>query len=207
MNERERHAPPDGGRSEKEKMLAGEIYNSMGHELTQDRIAARNLTRLLNDTRENEESQRESLLRRLFGSVGVRPVLQSPFFCDYGYNIHIGDRIEINFDCVFLDVCEIRFGHDCLVGPGVHIYTATHPVSVSERRKGNEFGKPVRIGNSVWLGGRSVILPGVSIGEGAIVGAGAVVTRDVPDNVIVAGNPARILRALTEEERRGAWAE
>ena len=204
MNERGMNPASGDGRTEKEKMLAGDFYDSMTPELHQDRVNARNLARLLNDTRENEEAQREALLRRLFGSVGARPVLQSPFFCDYGYNIHVGDRIEINFDCVFLDVCEIRFGDNCLVGPGVHIYTASHPVSVSGRARGVEFGKPVRIGNNVWLGGRAVILPGVTIGDGSIVGAGAVVTKDVPDNVIVAGNPARILRGLSEEERRGA---
>lgn len=202
MNERQTGSASGDGRSEKEKMLAGERYNSMTPELHQDRITARNLARLLNDTRENEEGQRETLLRRLFGSLGARPVLQSPFFCDYGYNIHAGDRIEINFDCVFLDVCEIRFGDNCLVGPGVHIYTATHPVSVGDRERGVEFGKPVRIGHNVWLGGRSVVLPGVTIGDGSIIGAGAVVTKDVPDSVIVAGNPARILRKLTEDERR-----
>lgn len=189
-------------RSEKEKMLAGELYDSKNPVLVQDRRNARHLTRLLNDTRDNEETQRESLLRRLFGSVGTRPVLQTPFYCDYGYNIHVGNRIEVNFGCVFLDVCEIRFGDDCLVGPGVHIYTATHPVSVGDRKRGIEFGMPVRIGNTVWLGGRAVVLPGVTIGDGAIVGACAVVTRDVPDNVIVAGTPAKILRELTEDERR-----
>lgn len=204
MDERHTDTPDAGGLSEKEKMLAGKIYNSMGPELTGERTAARVLTRQLNDTPESEDGRRESLLRKLFGSVGERPVLQSPFFCDYGYNIHAGDRIEINFDCVFLDVCEIRFGDDCLVGPGVHIYTASHPVSVRERAMGNEFGKPVRIGNNVWLGGRSVILPGVTIGDGSVVGAGAVVTKDVPENVIVTGNPARILRALSEEERHGS---
>lgn len=204
MEGRQPPASSDDSRSEKEKMLAGERYDCMAPPLIRERVNARALTRLLNDTRENEDAHRESLLRRLFGSVGVRPVLQPPFFCDYGYNIHVGDRIEINYACVFLDVCEIRFGDNCLVGPGVHIYTATHPASVGDRERGIEFGKPVRIGNTVWLGGKAVVLPGVSIGDGAIVGAGAVVTKDVPAHVIVAGNPAGILRALTEDERRGA---
>ena len=194
------HAPSGGLRTEKEKMLAGEYYDSQDHELVQAKNRARGLTRLFNDSLESEPGQRAVLLKRLFGSVGPTITIEPPFFCDYGFNIHVGDRFYANFDCVILDVCEVRIGEGCLLAPGVHIYTATHPVNAVERAEGKEYGRPVRIGDNVWLGGRSVIMPGVTISDNVIVGAGAVVTRDVPGNVIVAGNPAKILRGLTGEE-------
>ncbi len=132
----------------------------------------------------------------MFGSTGESIYLEPNLRCDYGYNIHVGENFYANFDCVFLDVCEIRIGDNCFIAPGVHIYTATHPLDPNERSSGVEYGKPVKIGNNVWIGGRAVINPGVTIGDNVVIASGAVVTKDVPDNVVVGGNPAKIIKPI-----------
>ncbi|WP_139364908.1 maltose acetyltransferase domain-containing protein [Sutcliffiella halmapala] len=183
-------------KTEKEKMLAGELYKAWDEELSKERIHARKLTRIFNESTETEEEKRSELLKRLFGSTGKTINIEPTFRCDYGYNIHVGENFFANFDCVILDVCKVEIGENCMLAPGVHIYTATHPVDPIERNKGPEYGKPVKIGNNVWLGGRAVISPGVTIGDNVVVAAGAVVTKDVPDNVIVGGNPARVIKEI-----------
>lgn len=182
--------------SEKEKMIRGEVYNSMVDTLINDRTNARRLTRLFNNTLEDEVEKRTSILKELLGSVEKNIYIEPSFKCDYGYNIHVGDNFFANFDCVILDVCPVRFGKNAFLAPGVHIYTATHPIKAEERCSGVEYGKPVTIGDNVWIGGRAVILPGVNIGNNVVVAAGAVVTKDVPDNVVVAGNPAKIVKEI-----------
>lgn len=182
--------------TEKELMLAGKMYDPLDPQLVQDREDARRRTREYNATLESEPALRQEMLSAMFGSIGKTITVETPFRCDYGYNIHVGENFYANFDCVILDVCEVRIGINCFVAPGVHIYTATHPVHPQERCSGREFGKPVTIGDNVWLGGRSVILPGVTIGDNVVVAAGAVVVKDVPPNVVVAGNPARIIREI-----------
>ena len=191
-------ATQPGAPTEKQKMLAGELYDSSDEELARERLHARRLTRMFNSTFENEQTNRNSLLTQLFGSLAGEPMVEPPFHCDYGYNIHLGDRFYANFDCVILDVCEVRIGRGCLLGPGVHIYTATHPLGPEKRAEGREYGKPVRIGNNVWIGGRAVILPGVSIGDNAVIAAGAVIAANVPNNMLAAGNPAVIRKRLVE---------
>jgi maltose O-acetyltransferase len=183
-------------KTEKEKMLAGELYLSADLELLHERTAARRLTRLFNQSLETEGTKRGELLQELFGSAGKNLYIEPPFRCDYGYNIHVGENFYANFDCVFLDVCEIRIGDHCLIGPGVHIYTAMHPINFSERSSGAEYGKPVNIGDNVWIGGSAVINPGVKIGNNVVVASGAVITKDVPDNVVVGGNPAKIIKQI-----------
>jgi len=183
-------------RTEKDKMLSGELYQAGDPELTKDRLNARRLTRLFNQTLEHEIEQRTELLRELFGTTGNQLYVEPTFRCDYGYNIHVGDNFYANFDCVFLDVCEIRIGDNCFIAPGVHIYTATHPLNAAERISGAEYGVPVTIGDNVWIGGRAVINPGVNIGSNVVIASGAVVTKDVPDNVVVGGNPARVIKAI-----------
>ena len=190
--------PRSAGLTEKQKMLAGELYNCKDEELARERLHARRLTRMFNSTFENEQANRHSLLKQLFGSLAGEAVVEPPFHCDYGYNIHLGDRVYANFDCVILDVCEVRIGSGCLLGPGVHIYTAAHPLDASKRAQGEEYGRPVRIGNNVWIGGRAVILPGVSIGDNVVIAAGAVVTANVPDHSLVAGNPGAVRKRLEE---------
>ncbi len=159
-------------------------------------MTAQRLTRLYNQTLETDEDKRIELLKELFGSTGESLTVEPAFRCDYGYNIHVGENFYANYDCVMLDVCEVRIGHACLLGPGVHIYTATHPLNPTDRISGLEYGKPVTIGNNVWIGGRAVINPGVTIGNNAVIASGAVVTDDVPDNVVAGGNPARIIQEL-----------
>lgn len=185
-------------KTEKEKMVSGQYYDASDRELVKERMNARRLTRLFNESHETDENQRRELLKQLFGSIGENAYIEPTFRCDYGYNIHVGDQFFANFDCVFLDVCEIRIGHNCLIAPGVHIYTATHPLGATERIAGVEFGKSVKIGDNVWIGGRAIINPGVHIGNNAVIASGAVVTKDVPDRVVVGGNPARVLKRIEE---------
>jgi maltose O-acetyltransferase len=186
--------------TEKEEMLNGELYDPTDPELVEDRDRARDLTRRYNHTAADEEGCRRDLLDTLLGSRGEPCLIEPPFRCDYGYNIHVGDGVEVNFDCVILDVCRVEIGDDCLIGPGVHIYTATHPVDPEERASGLEYGKPVSIGDNVWVGGNATINPGVTVGDDAVVGSGAVVTEDVPEGVVVGGNPATIIKNIDATE-------
>ncbi|WP_181349277.1 sugar O-acetyltransferase [Thalassobacillus sp. CUG 92003] len=184
------------GKTEKEKMLTGELYHAGDDELTTERMRARKLTRLLNLSKETEDHHRLQTLRQLFGAVGEDVFIEPPFYCDYGYNIQVGDGFFANFDCVFLDVCSIHIGNRVLLGPNVHLYTATHPLERHVRAQGLEYGKPISIGDDVWIGGQTVINPGVTIGDNVVIGSGAVVTRDLPSNVFAAGNPAHIIKAI-----------
>lgn len=181
-------------KTEKEKMISGENYYAAEQQLQDERINARRLTRLFNGTLETELNKRTKILIELFGSTKNDFYIEPNFRCDYGYNIHVGENFYANFDCVFLDVCEIKIGDNCFVAPGVHIYTATHPLNSKERIIGIESGKPVSIGDNVWIGGSSVINPGVKVGNNVVIASGSVVTKDVPDNVVVGGNPARIIK-------------
>ncbi|MEF2966878.1 maltose acetyltransferase domain-containing protein [Paenibacillus sp. M1] len=180
--------------TEKQKMLAGEWYDASDEQLTAERLNARKLTRLYNQTREDERDERKTILKQLFGASGEQIYIEPTFRCDYGSNIYVGNNFYANFDCVILDVCEVRIGDNCFMAPGVHIYTAAHPLNPDERNSGAEFGKPVTIGNNVWIGGRAVIVPGVTIGDNAVIAAGAVVTKDVPAGAVVGGNPAKIIK-------------
>jgi maltose O-acetyltransferase len=179
-------------------MLAGELYDPLDPELVRARERARDLCQALNATREQEQQTRRRLLADLFGSGGDSVWLQPPFFCDYGSNIHLGERVYFNFNCVVLDVCDVRIGAFTSFGPAAQIYTATHPMQPQLRRT-QEFGKPVTIGSDVWVGGGAIICPGVTIGSATVIGAGSVVTREIPDGVFAAGNPCRIIRQITNE--------
>jgi len=183
--------------SEREKMLAGEPYDPMDAELVRGRVRARDLCQALNATHETEEAERRRILLELFASGGDSVWMQPPFFCDYGSNIELGERVFFNFYCVVLDVCRVRIGSYTLFGPAVQIYTPMHPFDAALRRE-EEFGKPVDIGADVWIGGGAIILPGVRIGDRSVVGAGSVVTRDVPEGVFAAGNPCRVIRPVDE---------
>ena len=183
-------------KSEKQKMLDGELYMAVDAELSRDREYARRMTRLFNQTTETEQETRQKLLKELLGSTGEHLSMEPNIHVDYGYNIHVGNHFYANFNCTILDVCEVRIGENCLLGPDVHIYTATHPLNPQERISGAEYGKPVAIGNNAWIGGRAIINPGVTIGDNVVVASGSVVTKDVPDNVVVGGNPARIMKEI-----------
>jgi len=184
-------------RSERDTMLAGEPYDPLDPDLVSRRARARDLCQALNATREHETEDRRVLVRRLFGAGGDTVWMQPPFYCDYGENIFLGERVFFNFNCVVLDVCSVTVGDFTLFGPAVQIYTPLHPLNPVARR-GKEYGKPVAIGADVWVGGGAIILPGVSIGARAVIGAGSVVTRDVPADVFAAGNPCRVIREIDE---------
>ncbi|MDL2214652.1 maltose O-acetyltransferase [Dysgonomonas sp. OttesenSCG-928-M03] len=183
-------------KTEKEKMLAGEYYFSNDKELTKERLAARMFLYSYNNTTPDESELRKNILKKLFGSTGESITIEPNFRCDYGYNIYVGENFFANFDCVMLDICRIEIGDNCLIAPGVHIYTAGHPLDEEQRIAGIEFGKPVIIGHNVWIGGRAIINPGVTIGNNVIIASGTVVIKDVPSNVVVGGNPARIIKLL-----------
>jgi maltose O-acetyltransferase len=182
---------------EREKMLAGELYDPLDPELVAARERARNLCQLLNATSDGQHAERRRILCELFGRGGDTVWMQPPFFCDYGSNIDLGERVFFNFNCVVLDVCQVRIGSFTLFGPAVQIYTPMHPFNAQLRRT-QEFGKPVDIGSDVWVGGGAIILPGIRIGSRAVIGAGSVVTRDIPEGMFAAGNPCRVIREITE---------
>lgn len=177
-------------KTEKEKMLAGELYRPDA-ELGAEQAAAKAWMVRYNAALALPLSDRHALLRERLGRVGKDAVIRPPFFCDYGYNISLGDGVFLNFNCIILDVVEVTIGDRTQIGPAVQIYAADHPRDPETRRAGLEFGRPVRIGSDVWIGGGAILLPGVTVGDGAVIGAGSVVTRDVAAGVTVAGNPAR----------------
>lgn len=192
-------------RTERGKMLAGEMYDALDPELVAARVRARDLCQDLAATRESDESARRDLCRRLFARGGDSVSIQPPFFCDYGSNIELGERVFFNFNCVVLDVCRVTIGDFTMFGPGAQVLTPLHPLDAAQRRR-EEYGKPVTIGSDVWIGAGALILPGVTIGAKSVIGAGSVVTRDVPAGVFAAGNPARVLRAIPEDERQAYTA-
>lgn len=184
-------------RGEREKMLAGELYDPMDPELVAARNRARDLCQDLNATREAEQDRRRAILRDLFGAGGDSVWMQPPFFCDYGANIHLGRRVFFNFNCIVLDVCPVTIGDFTLFGPGVQILTPLHPLDAEQRRR-EEYGKAIDIGSDVWVGGGALILAGVRIGSRSIIGAGSVVTRDIPDGAFAVGNPCRVIRQVDD---------
>lgn len=177
-------------------MLAGELYRSADPELVADAERAQRLVARYNAVSGETAEVRMALLRRLCGSVGDGTVIRPFFACDYGYNIRLGRNAFINFNCVFLDCAPIEIGDNLQMGPAVQIYTAAHPLEADVRRSGLEYARPIRIGHNVWIGGGAIILPGVTIGDRSVIGAGSVVVHDVQAAKVVAGNPARIIRAL-----------
>jgi len=186
----------DAVNSEFQKMLAGGLYNANHSELVAKRKRAREITRIYNQTTEDEFEKRTELLNALLGKVGQNIYIEPPFYCDYGINIFAGDGLYLNFGCVVLDCAEVHFGENVLCGPYVQIYTVAHPFDPRARSEGLEFAKPIHIGDQVWIGGGSIILPGVTIGDNTVIGAGSVVTKDIPAKVLAAGNPCRVIREL-----------
>ncbi|TGY41843.1 sugar O-acetyltransferase [Clostridium sartagoforme] len=187
--------------TEKEKMLSGNLYMANDKELKADAKKSRMLTRLFNNTTEEQKEYRAELLKELFKKTGDNIYIEPSFKCDYGCNISVGNNFYANFDCIILDVCNVDIGENVFFAPRVCIYTAGHPIDAEVRNTGLEFGKPVKIGNNVWVGGSTVINPGVIIGNNVVIGSGSVVTKDIPDNVIAVGNPCRVLRKITEEDK------
>lgn len=178
-------------RSEREKMLAGELYRSDVPEIRAEQAATQAWLARYNASLELSPDVRRALLLERLAEVGPGAEVRPPFHCDYGFNIRLGPGVFLNYNCVILDVVEVTIGEGTQIGPAVQIYTADHPRDAAQRHQGLEFGRPVRIGRHVWIGGAAIILPGVTVGDDAVIGAGSVVTRDVPSGATVFGNPAR----------------
>jgi maltose O-acetyltransferase len=175
-------------------MLAGELYLASDPELTADHLRAQAILARFNASAAEDEVLRLELLAGMFRQLGEGVIVKPPLRCDYGYNVSIGARTFINYDCVLLDCNLITIGEEVQIAPGVHLYTATHPLDAATRRSGLEYALPIAIGDGVWLGGGTIVCPGVTIGENTVVGAGSVVTRSLPAGVLAAGNPCRVIR-------------
>lgn len=184
-------------KSEKEKMLAGELYNSFDPELIAERCSCRLLLKQFNDSKPDETELRQNILKKLLASQGDNLLIEPPFYCDYGSNITLGQNVYFNFNCVVLDVAPITIGDQVLIAPNVQIYTATHPLDWKLRSQGLEYAQPITIGSHVWIGGGAIICPGVEIGDRSVIGAGSVVTKNIPADVVAAGNPCKIIRTMT----------
>jgi len=187
--------------SEKEKMLAGALYNAQDAQISEERLRARLLMKELNDSRADQLEHRNLIIKQLIPEAGASLWIEPPFYCDYGSNIKIGDNVYFNFNCVVLDVTYVNIGSRTLIGPNVQIYTAMHPMNFQERASGLEYAKPVTIGEDVWIGGSVVICPGVTIGDRSVIGAGSVVTKDIPADVFAAGNPCKVIRKINREQQ------
>lgn len=185
-------------KTEKEKMLSGELYHASDEELTRERLKARLLIKELNDSREDQKNERIEIIKTLIPDSGDNLCLQTPFYCDYGSNIKIGNNVFFNFNCIVLDVAQVKIGHRTKIGPNVQIYTATHPINYKERAAGLESGKAISIGEDVWIGGSAIICPGVTIGDRTVIGSGSVVIKDIPSDVFAAGNPCKVIRTLDQ---------
>ena len=183
-------------RTEKEKMLAGDLYRAGNRQLLEERRRAQQVLARYNAMPHDRHELRGALLRELVGALGEGTVVLPTFTCDYGYNISLGRNVFINYRCIFLDCAPIIVGDDVQIAPAVQLYTAQHPIDATMRRSGLESASPIRIGSDVWIGGGAIILPGVTIGDRSVVGAGSVVVHDVPRDSLVVGNPARIVRTL-----------
>jgi len=186
--------------TQKEKMLSGNLYKADFHlessSLFADRVRMKKLIEQFNRSAWDEENLRVSIIKELFAKTGKNILIEPPFFCDYGCNISVGEEFFANFNCVILDVCRVEIGNNVFLGPNVNIYTACHPINAKERAEKWEFGKPVKIGNDVWIGGNCVINPGIEIGDNVVIGSSSVVTKNIPSDVVAAGNPCRVIREI-----------
>lgn len=182
--------------TEWEKMLAGEMYHPGDETLAQMRLKARSLTFQYNQTSWEDDDERRRILSQLLGHIAGDIKIHPNFNCDYGKNISIGDNFYMNVGCVILDCATVTIGDQCMVGPQVGIYTACHPIDPVARNSGKEFAKPIVIGNSCWIGGHATINPGVTLGDNVVVASGAVVTKNFPNNVVIGGNPARVIKEI-----------
>ena len=189
--------------TEKEKMLAGKIYDAnYDKELLEARAACADLTYELNSLRPSKAEERNALVKRILGKVKENCTIISPFYCDYGKQIEVGENFFANMNCVILDEAPVRFGDNVFIAPNCGFYTAGHPLDAERRNKGLEYARPITVGNDVWIGAGVSVLPGVTIGDGAVIGAGSVVNRDIPPRVLAAGNPCRVIREITDKDKQ-----
>lgn len=183
--------------TEKEKMLAGMIYDANGDEqLIAERLECKELCHDYNNLRPKDIAARETMLREIIGTVKRGILIEQPFYCDYGYNIHVGDNFYANFNLVILDEAPVTFGDNVFIAPNCSFYTAGHPIDAEERNKGLEYARAITVGDNVWIGGSVTVLPGVTIGNNCVIGAGSVVTRSIPDNSVAVGNPCKVIKSI-----------
>lgn len=187
--------------TEQEKMLAGDLYYPSDKTLSALRKQCRMLLDELNATWQSDHKKRTRILKELFGCTGKRLYIESSFKCDYGENIHVGENFFANFNCVILDAAKVTIGDNCMIAPQVGLYTATHPLDPVQRATGIEFAKPITIGDNCWIGGMAVINPGVTLGDNVVVASGAVVTKSFGDNVVIGGNPAKVIKEIEQPEQ------
>jgi len=183
--------------TEKEKMLAGELYDANYNEcLINERCKCKALCKSYNDLEISKVEERTNLIKQILGKTGKNIIIEPNFWCDYGYNISVGENFYMNHNCTILDGAKVEFGDNIFIAPNCSFYTAGHPIGINLRNKGLEYAKPIKIGNNVWIGGNVVVLPGVTIGDNVTIGAGSVVTKDVPSNVIAYGNPCKVAKNI-----------
>lgn len=188
--------------TEKEKARKGKLYDAnYDAELLAERDRCKDLCFEYNRLRPSQKAERQALIRRLFGKTGKSFLVEQPFYCDYGYHIEIGENFYANVDCVILDGATVSFGDNVFIAPHCGFYTAGHPLDVEQRNRGLEYAYPIRIGNNVWIGAHTCVLPGVTIGDNCVIGAGSMVNRDIPANSLAVGNPCKVIRRITEEDR------
>ncbi|HWB26809.1 MAG TPA: sugar O-acetyltransferase [Chitinophagaceae bacterium] len=184
----------------KEKMMSGELYDAYVPELVAERDRAKEQMHIHNHLLPSQLAERGKIIKAVLGTVGKKFLIEQPFFVEYGYNIHLGENFFSNFNCVILDEAPVRFGDDVLLAPNVSIYTVNHAFNHARRKAALEYARPVTIGNNVWIGGNTVILPGVTIGDNTVIGAGSVVTKNIPSGVLAAGNPCKVIRVIGDDE-------
>lgn len=189
-------------KSEKEKMISGKLYKAFGEELLAERQQAKEMIFDFNSLRPNQIEKRNEILKNLLGTTKTKFFIEPPFYCDYGYNIEIGENFYSNYNLIILDCAKVTIGDNVLIGPNVGIYTAGHPLHFEIRNQDYEYAFPISIGDNVWIGGNVVINPGITIGENSVIGSGSVVTKDIPSNVIAMGNPCKEFRKLNEDDRQ-----
>ncbi|MPN12573.1 Galactoside O-acetyltransferase [bioreactor metagenome] len=182
-------------------MISGKPYKAFGDELLAERQYAKEMIFDFNSLRPNQIDERNEILKRLLGKTKDKYFIEPPFRCDYGYNIEIGENFYSNYNLIILDCAPVKIGDNVLIGPNVSIYTAGHPLHYEIRNQEYEYAFPIIIGDNVWIGGNVVINPGVSIGENCVIGSGSVVTKDIPNNVIAIGNPCKVLRVITDDDK------
>ncbi len=183
--------------TEKEKMLAGELYDAnYNKELEEERIKAKELCYEYNQLKPSNQEERKKILKTLLGKTKENFLIEQPFMCDYGYNIQIGENFYANHNLIILDANQVKFGDNVFIAPNCGFYTAGHPLKAEQRNKGLEYAKPIEVGNNVWIGGNVIVLPGVKIGENSVIGAGSVVTKDIPANSVAVGNPCKVIKEI-----------
>lgn len=188
--------------SEKEKMLLGQPYRAGDEALVRERYVAKEMLFDLNTLHPRETQQREDILKKLLRTLGKDSVIESPFRCDYGSNISIGDNFYANYNCTILDCAQVNIGNHVLFAPNVSLFTAGHPVHYELRNAGIEYAFPITIGDNVWIGGGVIVNPGITIGSNVVIGAGSIVTKDIPSNVVAVGNPCKVIRTITDDDKK-----